>query len=214
MLLNLAPSVFKIVLLLITLTCRVRVHGQSNLDKLEQSGNAWIFSIWHDNVTIAAWALRNRDTTVMISDSKDGEIIARCVSKFGNQSIRGSSSSGSSKATRGALKVLRKSKPIAITPDGPRGPKYKLQSGVLWLSALGKAPIVPFHVEATRQWVFNSWDHHKLPKPFSTIHICFGEPYQTDRANLDTKLDKLVAELEAKMMVNANHAKQLASGNR
>ncbi len=146
----------------------------------------------------------------MVSDSRDGEYIARCGHVFGNKVLRGSSSKGSAKATRSALRLLKKNETIAITPDGPRGPAHKLQSGVLWLSSLAAAPILPFHIEVNRHWRFKSWDGQKLPQPFSTIHVSVGEPYFTDREILQATPDSVVNEFEQIMMNNTNQAREHA----
>ena len=204
------PLLFKSLLLLITMTCRVRWHNKDLFDQLYNSESGWILSFWHDNVLIIPWLLRNRDITCMVSDSRDGEYIARCGQVFGNQVIRGSSSKGSSKATRSALRILRNNKAIAITPDGPRGPAHKLRSGVLWLGTLGSAPILPLHIEADRQWRFKSWDGQKLPKPFSTIHVGVIEPYRVERNLLDDRQAVTSSELEKSMMTNTNRVRQRA----
>ena len=202
----LLPKLFKLCFTVIGLSCKTKWHGKAHLEKLKIQGQPWIFSTWHNNVATGAWVIRNQNIGIMISDSKDGEFITRCVAKFGNYGIRGSSSKGSTKATRGALKALRKGNSIAVTPDGPRGPKYQLQSGVLWLSALGKAPIVPFHIECSKQKVFEkSWDGHKIPKPFSTINIYIGEPLWIDKKQLNDNEVDITAQAQQAMMENSQH---------
>ena len=210
-LLFLLPQLFKSALILITLTCRVQWHNKDLFDRLYGSNKAWILSFWHENVLIIPWLLRKRGITCMVSDSRDGEYIARCGQVFGNDVIRGSSSKGSTKATRSALRLLKQGRILAITPDGPRGPAHKLQSGVLWLSALAKAPILPFHIEVDRQWRFKSWDGQKLPRPFSTIHVSVGQPYHIERESLENQTKKIAAELESKMLENTNLARQHAN---
>lgn len=101
---------------------------------------------------------------------------------------------------------------MSITPDGPRGPAHKLQSGVLWLAALGKAPILPFHIEVDRQWRFGSWDGQKLPKPFSTIHVHIGEAETVTRDQLDQQPQETAERIEKAMMRNTNDAR-LAAGH-
>ncbi len=197
---KIAPYIYKSVMLAITATCRVKVHGKNNIDAITSLKKPWIYSIWHNNVLISPWALKNQNVTVMVSESGDGEIISRSVHLFGNTTVRGSTSKNSAKATRQALKALRNTSPVAITPDGPRGPKYELQEGVLFLAALAKTPIIPFHAECSRQWEFNSWDNLKLPKPFSTIHLCFGEAIEIDRDQLNSDIDLVKAEVQQHMM--------------
>lgn len=199
----LLPKLFKLCFTIIGLSCKTKWHGKEHLDRLREQDQSWIYSTWHNNVATGAWAIRHQNIGIMISDSKDGEFITRCVEKFGNYGIRGSSSSGSTKATRGALKALRKGNSIAVTPDGPRGPKYELQAGVLWLAALGTVPIVPFHIECSKQKVFeNSWDKHKIPKLFSTINIYIGKPIWINKDELSVKEAHLVSQVQQAMMEN------------
>lgn len=178
---------------------------------MKKDQQPWIYSTWHNNVATGAWAIRNQNIGIMISDSKDGEYINQCVKAFGNFGVRGSSSSGSTKATRGILKTVKQGFSVAVTPDGPRGPKYKLQQGALWLSVLTKAPIVPYHIECSRQWVFEkSWDDHKIPKPFSTIHICIGEPVYLEKEQLEKHTERTQQQVQIAMMQNVNYATKLA----
>jgi len=192
----------KFVVVLITATCRVRNHNRSAYDALSESNGSFILSMWHNCSTIAGWVMRNQNVTVMVSDSRDGEYVSRFANLFGINTMRGSTSSGSAKAVRSALRLIYSHKPIAITLDGPRGPKYKMQHGALWFAASGKVPIVPMHIEASRQWVLKSWDGHLFPKPFSTIHVGFGDPIFIERDALEENIEKVALDVEEKMMAN------------
>lgn len=207
------PRLIKLVMTLVTMTCRVRWHNKAQLDELTKSDQAWVLSMWHNCSTFAPWAMRNRGLTCMVSASRDGEYVARLGALFGNKTVRGSSSKGSSSATRAVLKLLRSGAAVALTPDGPRGPKYQVQHGVLWLAAAGQAPIVPFHIEASRQWVLNSWDNHRFPKPFSTIHIGIGQPTYIDRVQFKQNPDQLAEQVRCAMMDNVTVLKQAAKAN-
>ena len=161
-----------------------------------------MLSMWHNCSTIAGWVMRGGNITVMVSDSRDGEYVSRLANLFGIQTMRGSTSSGSAKAVRSALRLIHSKKPIAITLDGPRGPKYKMQHGALWFAASGNVPIIPMHIEASHQWVLKSWDDHRFPKPFSTIHVGFGEPIFVQRPNLEEDIESVARQVEEKMMEN------------
>ena len=189
---------------LTVLTCRVQYHNEEQYDDFKRSGSPFVLSMWHNCCTIAAWAMSNSNITVMVSDSKDGEYVSRLAGFFGIPTIRGSSSSGSEKAIRSALRILAKKQAIAITPDGPRGPRYKMKSGALWFSASSKAPIIPLHIQSSHQWVFNSWDKHSFPKPFSKIHVRFGDPIYLERSDVEEDIDKVMAKVEQGMMDNVN----------
>ena len=148
--------------------------------------------------------MRDRGYTCMVSASRDGEYVARLGALFGNNTVRGSSSKGSAGATRKILKLLRRDQVVAMTPDGPRGPKYQVQSGIVFLAASAGVPIIPLHIEASRQWVLNSWDNHLFPKPFSTIHIGLGKPIMIDRVLLKEQPEDATEMVRIGMMNNVN----------
>ena len=202
--------------MLIMSTCRVKEHNKHYMEDFRQAKQSWIYGIWHNNVLISVWMLRLQDTTAMVSNSKDGEIIARAIRLLGNPIIRGSTSKGAYQAALQALKTLETNSSIAITPDGPRGPKYQLNEGLLFLAALSKSPIIPFHMECSKQWEFKTWDATKLPKPFSTIHLCYGQPINVDRQQLESKMDKEATRqrIEEAMMENVAWAINLARENK
>ena len=202
------PFLIRVIMGLITLTCRVRWVNKDAYQQAMQSDQAFILSMWHNSCTIAAWVMKGSRITVMVSDSKDGEYVSRLAGYFGINTIRGSSSSGSEKAIRSALRLLAQKKPIAITPDGPRGPIYKMKSGALWFAASSKSPIIPLHIESSRQWVFNSWDKHCFPKPFSTIYVGVGDPIYLEREELETDIDQVMLQVEEKMMHNVTTVRE------
>ena len=133
------PRLVKWLIDLITLTCRIRWHNREVLEDLIDNEQPFLISMWHNCSTIAPWAMRNRQISCIVSDSRDGEYVARLGALYGNKTVRGSSSKGSARVTRSLLKLLRNGEPIAMTPDGPRGPLYQVQTGVVWLAAAGRA---------------------------------------------------------------------------
>jgi lysophospholipid acyltransferase (LPLAT)-like uncharacterized protein len=147
---------------------------------------------------------------MLATDSKNSEYMARVIRAFGHSKVSGSSSRGTTKATRGMLRALLRKHNVSITPDGPRGPRYKAQPGALWVSVMADSPVVPYHFEASRQWVVNSWDKHKIPKPFSTVHICVGEPWWVSRTALKNDSGTVLTEFDQRMTSNVKRAMRLA----
>lgn len=185
------------------LTLRRVDVGRKEVEKLRQQNQSWIYAIWHTNVLLSPYLHRGQNVNVMISSSKDGEIINRVVYRFGNKAIRGSSSKGGMKALRALLDELKKGCPAAITPDGPRGPAFKLQNGVVIAASRSGVPIIPFHYEAKRQWIAEkSWDKHRIPKPFTTLVVHYGKPIYVPE-NLDEAAFKEQVQLiENKLLEN------------
>ncbi|MDZ4182575.1 MAG: lysophospholipid acyltransferase family protein [Candidatus Cloacimonadaceae bacterium] len=163
------------VLRLLKQTLKIRVVNQ-NPDSLR-----CVYMFWHRNLLIMTIQRMWCGVGVLISSSKDGELIAGPVSELGYIPIRGSSTRQGSQALK---EMIRRSREIslAITPDGPKGPVFTIHPGIYQIALLGKLPIIPIVAHADREWVFNSWDRFRVPKPFAKLTIIYGDPiYLTDK---------------------------------
>lgn len=120
--------------------------------------------------------VKNKRAFVMISQHKDGELIARNIENFGIDTVRGSTSHNTSEVVRLAFKVLENGDDLAITPDGPRGPYRSISDGSVIIAQKKKVPILLLNYEASRFWEFKSWDKMILPKPFCTIRYRISQP--------------------------------------
>ena len=145
-----------------------------NLLTPKPKGNV-IYAFWHRNMLPLMYLHRNKNSVILVSSSKDGELIAGPAKLFGYQTARGSSGRRGSSATR-ELNKLAKENSIGITPDGPKGPSEKIKDGVTFLSYFTKLPIVPVAVDIDKEKVFKSWDRFRLPHFFSKINITYGDP--------------------------------------
>lgn len=156
-------------------TWRVKVHGrQALLDRAPDAPRV-VLMLWHGQMLPLLWAHR-QPTGVMISEHRDGEIIARIVSSFGFFGVRGSSSRGGTRALLEAVQVLKRGADMAITPDGPRGPRHSFAAGALVLGHRAGAPVVSLVAHVDRKWQLRSWDGFEIPKPFARVTIEYGEP--------------------------------------
>ena len=143
----------------------------------------------------APW-LEMRPGVVLSSASKDGAIVAAAMASFGLGSVRGSSSRRGAAALVTLRKELRAGQHVCITPDGPRGPRYVVQSGVVKLASVTKTPIIPFLVNYESYWTLqNTWDKFQIPKPFSKIEVTFGKEIE-----IPPKLNAEELEMERKKM--------------
>ena len=132
---------------------------------------------------------------LLISQHKDGDLLARAMKRFGYDSIRGSTTRGGAAAMREMIKALRESD-IAITPDGPKGPRYIAQDGVIALARLAGVPIIPVTFGSSKKKVFGSWDLFNLPYPFSRGAFMWGEPIYVSK---DDNMEEKRKELEVKL---------------
>jgi lysophospholipid acyltransferase (LPLAT)-like uncharacterized protein len=147
-----------------------------------------IFCFWHGRMLIfPSIKPPKRPMHVLISQHRDGELIAKVIRHFGIDTVRGSSSRGASNATRALIQMLRDGHNISITPDGPRGPFQKAQKGAVMLAQLSKQPLVPVSFSASSNWRLRSWDRMMIPLPFARLVIRVGEPILVDKdaASLD-----------------------------
>lgn len=139
------------------------------------------------------------DAYVMISQSRDGELISRFVGHMGINAIRGSSSKGGKAAFKNLARRLKQGCYVTITPDGPRGPRYKAQKGAIYLSKISGTPIVPATYNASRKKVFNSWDRFIFPLPFSRVVVIYGEPIIVPENADDEVIEEKRLEMEKKL---------------
>jgi hypothetical protein len=155
-------------------TTRIRVHDPHRVLSLDQGcGRIWLF--WHNRLAIIphlyTLTSRKRAGKALTSASKDGEILAAFLECYGIGAIRGSSSRRGATALREMIRAIRTGCEIAITPDGPRGPCYHVNPGVLALAQNAGAEVMPIRVEYSRYWQLKSWDRFRIPKPFSKVDI-------------------------------------------
>lgn len=157
---------------------------------------ATILAFWHGHLFYFAWHYRDRAIPVMMSRSADGEIVARITDSLGFLPVRGSSSRGGSEAFRAVLRYIQEGRHTGITPDGPRGPRHRVQRGVIDLARASGAPILPGSFAASPKVVFKSWDRFVLPLPFSRVAVVFGE---TMRVGPDDDLEAARLKLEERL---------------
>jgi lysophospholipid acyltransferase (LPLAT)-like uncharacterized protein len=157
-----------------------KVSGAEHVEAIAARGLRPIHSFWHGRILPATLYFQRRGIVVITSENYDGEWIARIITKFGYGTARGSTSRG---GPRALLQLVRevKSKGVAFTLDGPRGPAEVAQPGAVWLAKATGNPLMPFHAEAASSWTLNSWDRTQIPRPFTTVAMAIAEPLYVPR---------------------------------
>jgi lysophospholipid acyltransferase (LPLAT)-like uncharacterized protein len=180
-------------------TWRWKVSGAEHVESIKARGLYPIHSFWHGRILPATLYFQRRGIVVITSENYDGEWIARIITKFGYGTARGSSSRGGPKAL---LQLVRevKSKGVAFTLDGPRGPAEVAQPGAVWLAKATGNPLMPFHAEAGASWTMKSWDRTQIPKPFTTVAMAIGEPLYVPRDADETTLEEWRQKLQQSLV--------------
>nr|WP_240332111.1 lysophospholipid acyltransferase family protein [Sulfurospirillum tamanensis] len=184
---------------LITFTCKVKLKGE-----WRPLATPCVFALWHGELVMMPvfyqrFFPKNRSLAIIVSQHKDGEILAKIVSRLGIKTLRGSSSRGAVGVLKEAFRTMQQGSDVAVTPDGPRGPRHFVAEGVVALSSRNNAPIVTINCRASKVWQFKSWDKMFLPKPFSTIEFFIGEPFEVKGLSKD----KAKAILRERLMRHA-----------
>lgn len=155
---------------ILCLTVRFRSVGE---EKLFQ-GKGRVMMTWHGQQLPGYFYFRRRAYAIIVSLSKDGDLASSIMRRFGWKIIRGSSNRGGARALIEMIRLLRQGGVVAVTPDGPSGPLYHIEPGVIYMAQKTESELVPCSFVMDRFWEFNSWDRFVVPKPFSKCVVYFG----------------------------------------
>jgi hypothetical protein len=157
-------------------TYRVRLYDPENEQTVLDRHQSLIYASWHQRFFPGITFFSSRKPiAIMISQSRDGEMVARVVDILGWRSVRGSSTRGGVAALKRLKDLARAGYKIGHIVDGPKGPFGYVKPGLLRIAQVAGMPVVPTITSAQKKWVFNSWDRFMVPKPFSRVIIRFGD---------------------------------------
>ena len=135
----------------------------------------YLYAFWHESMLLPAYQFGRLNVHVLISEHADGELIADLIRHLGFRAVRGSTTRGGVKAVRELLD-LKANAHLAVTPDGPRGPRRRVQPGLIYLSSRLGLPIVPAGFGYERPWRMKSWDRFAVPRPFTRARCVTCDP--------------------------------------
>ena len=169
------------------------VQRQFEQQAQEDARTPVLFVFWHGRMLyfLKLYAHLGARVTILVSHSRDGELIAQLLSRFGLQTTRGSTSRGGARGLLAVVNKVRRGLHAAFAPDGPRGPRYRVQPGLILVAKRTGAPILPMTFGAQWKRVLASWDAFLLPLPFSRVVVVYGEPIYVPS-------DASASDLEAK----------------
>ena len=192
-----------------TLSASLRLRWEDPEDHLSTIGQSpVIFALWHNRLILSLPSYRkyflarhpHRRLVALISASKDGALLSRLMTHHGVESVRGSSSRRGGQALKELISLIRRGYDVAITPDGPRGPKYEVQDGVVMMAQLTGLPVVPMSAQIHSKKVLGSWDGFQVPLPFARCDIRMGKPVWVDRKGDDVVREAARRQIQERIM--------------
>lgn len=206
----LAGVLGSIVIRLLFRTMSIKEIPAGCLRNLERQGKHAIYAFWHAHMLLPAYIGRNLNVKVLISQHRDGEYIAQIVQRLGYGVARGSTTRGGAKALLRMIKQIKEdSISLAITPDGPKGPRFVAQSGVILLGQKTQYPIIPMMVYLEKFWEFSSWDRFCVPKPFSKARVFYGDPILVPYKLEKSDVEEYRMSLEKSLIKLGNEAESI-----
>lgn len=184
-------------------TLHVETFGSENLARTYQKHGQAILAFWHNRLLLLpymyCYEMGLKNIVAMVSQSRDGQYMATYLERFKFHTIRGSSSTGGVKAFIQAVRMARQGYDVAIATDGPRGPRYEVQPGVIKLAQVTSLPIVPAAYQASVRWELNSWDGFILPGPFAKVVLEIAPAITVPRKAGDEQLEEARQNLQRQL---------------
>lgn len=203
---RLAVGLAKAILEVLWYTGRIRFVGLTRFTELVSEHGAVVPVCWHQHLLICARFLVGKHAAplkpgFMISPSVDGEAPTMLARSYGAHVVRGSGTYSGLRAVRGAHQAIeRDGISPAVTPDGPRGPRFKFKPGAIFASQISGKPVVPLAFAARPAFVLKTWDKFVIPVPFGRIYIALGEPYFPPSEMTDEQMQEAQHEMERRML--------------
>lgn len=186
----------------ISLLCRslkINFRNREAMDKLLSQNKNFVLAFWHGSMLIPWYINKDRNFSALVSRSKDGTLLDRVLSKWNYQVVRGSSNEGGSAALKSLVQIANSGRPIAITPDGPKGPCHKLKAGAVVVAKKAGIPLVLLGVGLKDKRTLRSWDKFEVPKFFTHVNLVFSDPICIDAELSYEETSRLIEECEQKL---------------
>jgi lysophospholipid acyltransferase (LPLAT)-like uncharacterized protein len=186
----------KMVLWLWAKSTRMKIVGEEDYKRLREEGKPVVFLVWHGRIFIVPYFFRRRGIMPLISPSKDGEIAAQVMFRWGYKILRGSGSHAIIKAWSEMIKELQSGGELIIVPDGPRGPNREMKLGGIKLAQESGAVLVPFTFSTSKKKFLKSWDKFLMFYPFSKVVAIYGEHFTVPPDLSENELEALRRKIE------------------
>jgi lysophospholipid acyltransferase (LPLAT)-like uncharacterized protein len=180
-------------------TLRIKVAGERELLDRWARGEQVIIAFWHNRLVVMPMLALGEPLCVMVSEHRDGEIALRAVRWLHLRAVRGSATRGGVKALLRLIRAYREGWNLVIVPDGPRGPRYKVKTGVIQLAGVTGAPVFPVSYAASPAGRLRSWDRLIIPFPFARVALVVGESLTVPRDADGAEIEECRKTLEARL---------------
>jgi lysophospholipid acyltransferase (LPLAT)-like uncharacterized protein len=216
---RLAVGLAVLILELLWRTCRLRFEGEDRLIALLREHGAVIPVCWHQHLLMCGRYLVSNPGGLkagfMISPSVDGEAPTWLAQSYGAHVVRGSGSYTGLRAVRGVhTAIVKDGISAAVTPDGPRGPRFKFKPGAIFAAQISGKPVVPVAFAARPAFVLKTWDKFVIPVPFGRVTIAIGEPFFPAKRMTDEQMEDAQRDMERRMLATYQLARDALARER
>lgn len=162
-------------------TVRIRIINTDVISELDKQKKNYVVAFWHGSMLLGWYLQKNKNCSSLVSKSKDGDVLNAILEKWNYKVVRGSSRDGGKAALESMLGLVKDGYSLAITPDGPTGPIYKMKAGAVIISQRCDTPLVLTGIAIKNKWILKSWDQFEIPKPFTTAVVNFSDQLFVDK---------------------------------
>lgn len=180
-------------------TLRIQTTGSESINSLIKEKKNFVLAFWHGTMVIPWFAHGNLKLLAIISQSKDGDLLAKILRKWKYKVVRGSSSKGGEVALQIMIDHAKHECAVAITPDGPRGPNFKMKAGAVITAKKSGVPLVLVGAGYKSKIKLHSWDNFEIPFPFSKVQLVYSEPIMIDKNLSRDETSKIILQCEEKL---------------
>lgn len=180
-------------------TLRIKVVNNTTIEDVLKDNEKFVLAFWHGTMLLPWYQHRANNFSALVSQSKDGEILTRLLKSWKYNVVRGSSSVGGKEALKLMIEEINNGKNLAITPDGPTGPIYKMKAGAVIAAKKANVPLVLLGVHYNKKYILRSWDKFEIPKFFSKVNLVYSNPIFVNKDLDFDATSKIITECETEL---------------
>lgn len=180
-------------------TVRLRIENSDVVKELDKQKKNYVVAFWHGSMLIGWFMQRNRNFASLVSKSKDGDVLTAILEKWNFHVVRGSSSKGGHEALDMMIHLTEENYHLAITPDGPTGPIFKMKPGAVITARRSQIPLLLVGIGMKSKWTLKSWDKFEIPKPFSAVTAIYSQPIMISAILTKEETSEVIDKCESEL---------------